>query len=140
MSADNFSAILTFAFIGTLISTIVIGTAVWGLSVGVRNAGGEEVGYERVTWAFKLGSMLSATDPVATLSVLGSFGALKDPHLHNLIFGESILNDAVAIVLFEEFDRAAKAADAGDGEGSAGWLLVLVSFLYWKLWILHLKG
>ena len=129
----NFSAILTFAFVGTLISTIIIGTAVWGLSVGVANAGGTEVGYERVTWAFKLGSMLSATDPVATLSVLGSFGALKDPHLHNLIFGESILNDAVAIVLFEEFDRASKAPGAGDGEGEQGWLLVLegVGTFFW---------
>ena len=125
----NFSAILCFAFIGTLISTIVIGTGVWGLSLFVqdRSGGADSLGYERVTWAFKLGSMLSATDPVATLSVLSSFGALKDPHLHNMIFGESILNDAVAIVLFEEFDRAAKLAD-GPGEGGEGWVLVLEGF------------
>ncbi len=128
----NFSAILCFAFIGTLISTMIIGTGMWSLSLLVLSRGGEEaesMGYERVTWAFKLGSMLSATDPVATLSVLSSFGALRDPHLHNMIFGESILNDAVAIVLFEEFDRAAKLADAagggGEGMGAEGWLLVL---------------
>jgi sodium/hydrogen exchanger 8 len=139
----NFSAIMCFAFIGTIISTIIIGTGIWLFSVIVQQnvdsggaAGGDErlIGYERVTWAFKLGSMLSATDPVATLSVLGSFGALKDPHLHNLIFGESILNDAVAIVLFEEFDRAAKNADdAEDGMGAEGWILVLqgVGTFFW---------
>ena len=109
----NASSILAFAFLGTFISTIVIGTSVWGASILVQNSGAtRELGFERVTWAFKFSSMLSATDPVATLSVLSSFGQLRDAHLFNLIFGESILNDAVAIVLFEEFDRGARAAPA----------------------------
>ena len=38
-------------------------------------------------------------DPVATLAVLGSLGV--DPQLYALVFGESVLNDAVAIVLFQ---------------------------------------
>ena len=41
--------------------------------------------------------MISAVDPVATLAI---FHALQvDPTLNMLVFGESILNDAVAIVL-----------------------------------------
>ena len=41
--------------------------------------------------------MISAVDPVATLAI---FHALNvDPTLNMLVFGESILNDAVAIVL-----------------------------------------
>ena len=44
-----------------------------------------------------LGSLISAVDPVATLAI---FQALDvDPVLNMLVFGESILNDAVAIVL-----------------------------------------
>ena len=45
------------------------------------------------------GSVLSATDAVTILTV---FQTLKvDPKLYSIIFGESILNDAVAIVLYE---------------------------------------
>ena len=47
--------------------------------------------------SFAFGSMISAVDPVATLAI---FHALNvDPTLNMLVFGESILNDAVAIVL-----------------------------------------
>ncbi len=47
--------------------------------------------------SFAFGSLISAVDPVATLAI---FSALDvDPVLYMLVFGESILNDAVAIVL-----------------------------------------
>ncbi len=47
--------------------------------------------------SFAFGSMISAVDPVATLAI---FQALDiDPILYMLVFGESMLNDAVAIVL-----------------------------------------
>lgn len=49
------------------------------------------------TESFAYGCFLSAVDPVATLAV---FQALDvDPVLNMLVIGESILNDAVAIVL-----------------------------------------
>ena len=48
-------------------------------------------------FSFAFGSLISAVDPVATLAI---FHALNvDPTLNMLVFGESILNDAVAIVL-----------------------------------------
>ena len=44
------------------------------------------------------GSLISAVDPVATLAI---FNALDvDATLHMLVFGESVLNDAVAVVLY----------------------------------------
>ena len=44
------------------------------------------------------GALISATDPVSTLSV---FSAKKvDPHLFYLVFGESVINDAVGLVLY----------------------------------------
>lgn len=49
-----------------------------------------------------LGSLISATDPVATLSVFSEMDA--PPLLYNLVFGESILNDAVSIILFRAFE------------------------------------
>ncbi|KAJ3038410.1 monovalent cation:H+ antiporter, CPA1 (nhx1), partial [Rhizophlyctis rosea] len=46
------------------------------------------------------GSILSSTDPVTILAI---FHQMKvDPKLYAIIFGESILNDSVAIVLFDE--------------------------------------
>jgi sodium/hydrogen exchanger 8 len=49
------------------------------------------------TESFAFGSLISAVDPVATLAI---FHALNiDPVLNMLVFGESILNDAVSIVL-----------------------------------------
>lgn len=45
------------------------------------------------------GSILSATDPVTILAI---FQQLRvDPQLYSIISGESLLNDAVAIVLSE---------------------------------------
>lgn len=47
--------------------------------------------------SFAFGAMISAVDPVATLAI---FQALNvEPLLYMLVFGESVLNDAVAIVL-----------------------------------------
>lgn len=47
--------------------------------------------------SFAFGSLISAVDPVATLAI---FKALNvDQILYMLVFGESVLNDAVAIVL-----------------------------------------
>ena len=42
---------------------------------------------------------------VATLSIMGNPELHCDPLLYSLVFGESVLNDAVAIVLFRVFYR-----------------------------------
>lgn len=43
-------------------------------------------------------AILSSTDPVTILAIFHQVGV--DPKLYSIIFGESILNDSVAIVLF----------------------------------------
>ena len=44
------------------------------------------------------GSLISATDPVTVLAIFHDLHV--DFDLYSLVFGESVLNDAVAIVLF----------------------------------------
>ncbi|XP_054164933.1 sodium/hydrogen exchanger 8-like [Oppia nitens] len=88
---QNIGSILVFAIIGTSISAFVIGGGVYILGLA-------DVAYKMTfTESFAFGSLISAVDPVATLAI---FHALDlDPILNMLVFGESILNDAVSIVL-----------------------------------------
>lgn len=53
--------------------------------------------------AIGVGATLSATDPVTILAIFNTYKV--DPKLYTVIFGESILNDAVAIVMFETAQR-----------------------------------
>ncbi|KNC47533.1 sodium/hydrogen exchanger [Thecamonas trahens ATCC 50062] len=88
----NIGSILTFAIAGTLISTLLFGLFLFMLGyIGW-------VYYLPLSDALVYGALISAVDPVATLAV---FQALDvDPTLSMLVFGESVLNDAVAIVLY----------------------------------------
>jgi solute carrier family 9 (sodium/hydrogen exchanger), member 6/7 len=53
--------------------------------------------------AMSVGATLSATDPVTILAIFNTYKV--EPQLYTVIFGESILNDAIAIVLFETAQR-----------------------------------
>ncbi|KAJ2893356.1 monovalent cation:H+ antiporter, CPA1 (nhx1), partial [Coemansia aciculifera] len=91
--ARNIPSVLTFAFIGTAISAVVIGILVQIYSF----TGIESIGFSLLD-SLILGTILSATDPVTILAV---FEQLRvDPKLFSIIFGETVFNDAVAIVLF----------------------------------------
>jgi sodium/hydrogen exchanger-like protein 6/7 len=61
--------------------------------------------------AFSVGATLSATDPVTILAIFNVYKV--EPKLYTVIFGESILNDAIAIVLFETAQRYKPGSDAG---------------------------
>lgn len=64
------------------------------------------IGLGMWTWpiAFMFGSIISATDPVAVVSILKEVGASKK--LSTLIEGESLFNDGTAIVFFMVFFSA----------------------------------
>jgi len=47
------------------------------------------------------GALISSIDPIAVLSVLNNMGMTDSDAIYVLIFGESLLNDGVAIVLFQ---------------------------------------
>ncbi|XP_028409915.1 sodium/hydrogen exchanger 8-like [Dendronephthya gigantea] len=87
----NIGTIVLFAVFGTAISATVVGGGVYVLG----QAG--LIFKLSVVESFAFGSMISAVDPVATLAI---FHALDvDPTLNMLVFGESVLNDAVSIVM-----------------------------------------
>lgn len=89
----NIGSILTLAFIGTIISCIFIGFLTWLFANYIYKVEGFTL-----SEGMLFGSIISATDPVTVLSI---FDNLKvDVDLHALVFGESVFNDAVAIVLY----------------------------------------
>lgn len=89
--------IFLLAVPGTFISAVVFGAAIF--LTGFFN-----ISYYFSFWeAMTFGALLSAVDPVATIAI---FSALKvNKTLHFLVFGESVLNDAVAIVLYRTFSH-----------------------------------
>jgi len=93
----NFGAISYFAFAGTLLSAIVVGVALFFLGVA-------HVCF-RLTLVESLlfGALISATDPVTVLAIFNQLGVQED--MYALVFGESVLNDAVALVLYRAFKR-----------------------------------
>ena len=120
----NIVPIVAFAFIGTLISTFVVG----GLVYAVGKAGiTKNVDSENPVEALLFGALISAVDPVATLSIMGSPELNCDQLLYSLVFGESVLNDAVAIVLFKTFRKVYDHPDDSGGAGGAVLSFVAVS-------------
>ncbi|XP_052816436.1 sodium/hydrogen exchanger 8-like isoform X2 [Mya arenaria] len=105
---QNIGSILVFAIVGTAISAMVVGGGIYLL-------GQAKVAYEfTVVQSFAFGSLISAVDPVATLAIFHSLNV--DTVLYMLVFGESILNDAVAITLtitVLEFENPAMAEVTG---------------------------
>ncbi|KAK6458322.1 monovalent cation:H+ antiporter, CPA1 family, partial [Scheffersomyces xylosifermentans] len=90
----NLGSILTFAIPGTFLSALVLGIIlyIW-TSLGLDGVSLEFVD------ALAVGATLSATDPVTILSIFNAYKV--DPKLYTIIFGESLLNDAISIVMFE---------------------------------------
>ena len=75
--------------------------------------------------------MISATDPVSVLAIFKEMNA--DENLFAIIFGESIFNDAVAIVMYQTVMLAGTEADATVWEsiykGAGDFTLIFVGSL-----------
>ncbi|KAJ9444591.1 Endosomal/prevacuolar sodium/hydrogen exchanger [Diplonema papillatum] len=90
------------AILGTVVAAVVIGLCVKYFSKRYY----VEL-YEASMWeSMCFGAILSAIDPVAVIAVLGRvFEGPTRPRLFYVIFGESVFNDAVAVVLYKVFLR-----------------------------------
>ena len=110
----NLGTILTFAFAGTFISAIVLGLLLW-LWTRIP-LDGFKISFVE---AISVGATLSATDPVTILAIFNTYKV--DPKLYTVIFGESILNDAIAIVIFDTAQRYKP-------DGNRGGSLTITSF------------
>ena len=83
---EDAAPILLLAIVATLITTAVIGLALWPLA-GVP-----------LVVCLLLGAIVATTDPAAVIAIFRDVGA--PGRLTRLVEGEALLNDAAAIVLF----------------------------------------
>ncbi|CAA7409553.1 unnamed protein product [Spirodela intermedia] len=99
------SSIITFAILGTFIASIVTGVLVYlgGLAFLMYRL--------PLVECLMFGSLISATDPVTVLSIFQELGT--DVNLYALVFGESVLNDAMAISLYRTMALVRSHASSG---------------------------
>lgn len=105
-------AVLMLAIPGMLISTFIVGFGVW-FALDTK-----------LIIALVFGALISATDPVAVVALFKELGAPN--RLNVLVEGESLLNDATAIVTFSIL---LSIAVEGSGIGMSDIDNVLLEFL-----------
>lgn len=94
---ENFGTIFWYAVVGTLWNSVGIGLSLFGICQI------EIFGLTDITLLQSLlfGSLISAVDPVAVLAVFENIHV--NEQLYILVFGESLLNDAITVVLYNLF-------------------------------------
>ncbi|KAL2245065.1 UNVERIFIED_CONTAM: Sodium/hydrogen exchanger 6 [Sesamum indicum] len=113
---SNFGAIVTFAIFGTFVASVVTGILVYlaGVTYLIYKLPFVE--------CLMFGALISATDPVTVLSIFQELGT--DVNLYALVFGESVLNDAMAISLYRTMSLVRSNMSSGQN-----FFMVVVRFL-----------
>lgn len=118
----NITPIVLFSCLGTIISASVIGLILW---LTVKST--PSVGFSpTIPEIFTFACLISTTDPVSTLAVFQQ--KRIDPKLFYLVFGESVLNDAVGLVLFNTLSKFVGQKDTGFQTIFATVLFFLIDF------------
>jgi len=98
---ENIGYILTFGIFGTIITFFVFAgltSLISNLRLIKNNNLGDEVIELELIESFLLASLLCSSDVIAAISIVKYE---EQPKLFSIIFGEGIVNDAVALILFK---------------------------------------
>ena len=107
----NVGPIIWFALAGTLLSCIVTAAVVYAMGAAGAAPFADDGGGLTKLESMAFGALIAATDPVTVLSVFGQGNVNLD--LFSLVFGESVLNDAIAIILYGALDELRQDSDDG---------------------------
>ena len=128
----NFPVIVLYAVVGTLINTFTIGGSLLfvqemgGITLPNETAPGElgEPTKLGALDAFTFSALISAVDPVAVLAIFQEIGV--NAGLYFMVFGESLLNDGVTIVLYNSMVALGGSEEIGATEV----LMSIASFFF----------
>jgi len=121
---DHLGTILLMAVVGTIFNVLTIGISLWG--AGQTGLYGEH-DTPGLLETFLFSSLISAVDPVAVLAVFEEIQV--DEVLYIVVFGESLLNDAVTVVLYHMFEAYVEIEEdnltvSDIGKGLASFIVV----------------
>ena len=102
----NIGTILLYAIVGTLINIFLIGPSLYLSSF--FGLFGKEIVLPLIE-CLVFSTLISAVDPVAVLAIFQDIGVNKS--LYFLVFGESLLNDAVVITVYNVMTEFADSTD-----------------------------
>ncbi|XP_019700702.2 sodium/hydrogen exchanger 7 isoform X4 [Harpegnathos saltator] len=105
----NLGAILMYALIGTSISAFVIGALMYAFIQLIPHLSTSFTFLDTLYF----GALISPTDPLTIISIFNDLHV--DVNLYALVFGESVLNDAVALVLSGSIQNYAERYQSGSG-------------------------
>ncbi|KAK3791844.1 hypothetical protein RRG08_026747 [Elysia crispata] len=96
---ENIGSILLFAVMGTVLASMFLGLTLYGLAeAGAMGDLPQNVSFIQM---MIFSSLIVAVDPVAVLAVFNEIGV--NHVLYFMVFGESLLNDGVTVVLYKVF-------------------------------------
>ena len=93
----------------------ILGLALWGCGQAGIYGGHDTPG---LLETFLFSSLISAVDPVAVLAVFEEIQV--DEVLYIVVFGESLLNDAVTVVLYNMFESYVEIEEENIGVAEIG--------------------
>ncbi|XP_037811914.1 sodium/hydrogen exchanger 3 isoform X9 [Lucilia sericata] len=93
---DNLGTILLMAVVGTIFNIATIGGSLY--ACGLSGIYGSDAETPKLLDTFIFASLISAVDPVAVLAVFEEIHV--NEILYIVVFGESLLNDAVTVVMY----------------------------------------
>ncbi|XP_047360302.1 sodium/hydrogen exchanger 6 isoform X3 [Vespa velutina] len=105
----NLGAILMYALLGTSISAFVIGALMYAFVQLIPHLSTSFTFLDTLYF----GALISPTDPLTIISIFNDLHV--DVNLYALVFGESVLNDAVAIVLSGSIQNYGERYQSGSG-------------------------
>ncbi len=109
------TSIITFATIGVVISTFIVGTLIYG----AFQLFGLSIDY---IYCLLFGALISPTDPIAAIGILKK---AKIPEtLETKISGESLFNDGVGVVIFATLIEIAQVGLSNTSGWDIVWLFI----------------
>uniref|UniRef100_A0AAF5HXN1 Sodium/hydrogen exchanger n=1 Tax=Strongyloides stercoralis TaxID=6248 RepID=A0AAF5HXN1_STRER len=120
---DNLGTILLYAVLGTILNIAIIGGGLVALD-SYNLMGDFKID---PLDAFLFASLIAAVDPVAVLAIFKELGVNK--MLYFMVFGESLLNDAVTVVCYNlvtEFKELPEITLHDIGMGAASFICVSI--------------